>query len=155
MGSVIRFVKDIFLLITAAVVGCIVGSLILMLALTSIYQSPLVTTLVAVLFTPFHLSDYQRFIKEREWSLILLRFVLLAAISSFLVGLFRAALGYLEFDWFLPVLLMATTPIVFVILTTYLVFAFFFPQNAAFLGLNRWWSARVRGGKVYGIWWDY
>ena len=106
MRSVIRIIKDFFFVIFAALIGSIVFSLILMLGVTSIYQSPLVTVLVTLLFTPFHFSDYQRFVKEREWPLIALQFILMAAISSFLVGLFRAALGYLTVDWFLPALLI-------------------------------------------------
>ena len=155
MRAVIRVVKDLLLLIVAAVVGSIVGSLMLMLAVTSIYQSPLVTLLVALLFTPFHLSDYKRFFEEREWSLIALRFVLLTAITSFLVGMFRAALGDMSLDWFLPVLLMFTAPVLFILIAAYLFFAFFLPDNSAFVGLNRWWNGLVRGGKAYGVWWDY
>ena len=98
MGGVIRIVKDFFFVIFAALIGSIVLSLILMLAITSIYQSPLVTLIVTLLFTPFHFSDYQRFLKEREWLLIAVRFALMTALRSFLVGLFR----YLFFAFFSP-----------------------------------------------------
>ena len=155
MASVIRIVRDLFFVLFAALIGCIVFSIIVMLAVTSVYQSPLVTVIVTLLFTPFHFSDFQRFAKEHEWSLIALRFILMAAISSFLVGLFRSALGYMSFDWFLPAIFMFTAPILFVVIATYLFFAFFFPKNSAFVRLNSWWSDLVRGGKIYGIWWNY
>ena len=155
MRSVIRIIKNFFFVIFAALIGSIVFSLILVLGATSIYQSPLVTVLVTLLFTPFHFSDYQRFVRYREWSLIALRFILIAAISSFLVGLFRAALGYMMVDWYLPALFMFTAPIIFGLIGTYLFFAFFFPNNSAFVRVNGWWSGLVRGGKVYGIWWNY
>lgn len=155
MGGVIRIVKDFFFVIFAALIGSIVLSLILMLAITSIYQSPLVTLIVTLLFTPFHFSDYQRFLKEREWLLIAVRFALMTALSSFLVGLFRFALEYAAYDWFLPYILLVAAPILFLLIFAYLFFAFFSPKNRGYVALNNWWSGQVKGGKVYGIWWDY
>ena len=155
MGGIIRIVKDLFFVIFAALIGSIVLSMILMLAVTSIYQSPLITMLVTLLFTPFHFSDFRRFFRERELLLVAVRFVLMTAISAFLVGLFRFALEYAALDWFLLPLLLVTAPILFTLFATYLFFAFFFPKNSRYVRLNRWWNDQVRGGKIYGVWWDY
>lgn len=154
MGPIIQTLKGFCILIIEAVVGTIVGSLLLMMAMTSIYQSPLITLAVAALFTPFHLSDYRRFMKEREWGLIALRFVFLVGISSFLVGLFRLALGYMVFDRVLPAILIFTAPLLFVLIVTYRFFDFFAPNNTAFVRLNRWWGDMVSGGKIYGVFWN-
>ncbi|MEQ1920873.1 MAG: hypothetical protein ABL952_00060 [Pyrinomonadaceae bacterium] len=155
MDGIIRIVRDFFFVILAASIGSIVLSIILMLAVTSIYQSPLVTFLVTLLFTPFHFSDLRRFFREREFLLVATRFIFMTAISAFLVGLFRFALEYATVDWFLLPLLLVTVPILFALFATYLFFAFFFPKNSTYIRLNHWWNDLVRGGKIYGIWWDY
>lgn len=115
-----------------------------MVTVAAMYQSPLITLLVTLLFTPFHFSDLGRFAKECELSLIALRFILLATISSFLLGLFRAALGYMSVDWFLPYLFAFVTPIMFAFIATHLFLAFFFPKNSVFVRLNRWWTDLIR-----------
>lgn len=155
MTRLIRIIKDLFFVIFAALIGSIVLSIILVLAVTSIYQSPLTTSLVTLLFTPFHFSDFRRFFRERELLLVAVRFIFMSAISAFLVGLFRFALEYAAVDWFLLPLLLVTAPILFVLFATYLFFAFFFPKNSRYVRLNRWWNDLVRGGKIYGVWWDY
>jgi len=153
MGSVISTIKSLLFIAVSSLIASIVASLVLMLAITSIYQSPLVTLIVSLGFSPFHFSDLKRFIDGRDWLLVAVRFILLAAISSFLVGLFRLALGYNIVDLFVPYLLIVSIPIVFAVVATGMIFASFFPTNEFFVGLRRRWADFVAGGKAYGILW--
>ena len=155
MKAIRQFFKDLFLWLIGSVVGSIVGSIILLMAVGAIVQRPIVTMIVGAAFLPFHGSDIRVFYDERRWTMIAIRYALLCAISSFLVGLFGITLGYVLVEWYLIYTLLIALPTLLVVVSVYLFFAMLWPANSLFVRLNTWLRGQESGGKAYGIWWDY
>jgi hypothetical protein len=155
MKAIIQFFKNLFLWLIGSVVGSIVGSIMLLMAVGAIVQRPIVTMIVGAAFLPFHGSDIRGFYEERRWALMIIRYVLLCAISSFLVGLFGVTLGFVLVESYLIYTLLIALPTLLVVISAYLSFAIFLPKNSLFVSLNTWLRDQESGGKAYGIWWDY
>lgn len=155
MKAIIQFFKNLFLWLICSVVGSIVGSLMLLMAVGAIVQRPIVTMIVGAAFLPFHGSDIRGFYNERRWALIVIRYVLLFAISSFLVGLFGVTLGFVLFEWYLIYTLLIALPTMLLVVSAYLFFALLLPQHSLFVRFKSWLRDQESGGKAYGIWWDY
>lgn len=155
MKAIIQFFKNLFLWLIGSVVGSIVGSIMLLMAVGAIVQRPIVTMIVGAAFLPFHGLDIRSFYDERRWALIGIRYLLLCAISSFLVGLFGVTLGFVMVESYLIYTLLIALPTLLVVISAYLFFAIFLPKNSLFVSLNTWLRDHESGGKAYGIWWDY
>jgi hypothetical protein len=155
MRTVVEFLKNLFFWLIGSVVGSIVGSIMLLMAVGAIVQRPIVTMIVGAAFLPFHGSDIRVFYDERRWAMIAIRYALLCAISSFLVGLFGITLGYILVEWYLIYTLLIALPTLLVVVSVYLFFAMLWPANSLFVRLNTWLRGQESGGKAYGIWWDY
>lgn len=155
MNAIIQFFKNLFLWLICSVVGSVVGSLMLLMAVGAIVQRPIVTMIVGAAFLPFHGSDLRGFYDEHRWMMIALRYALLCAISSFLVGLFGVTLGFVLVEWYLIYTLLIALPTLLGVISVYLFFAFLFPNNSQFVRVNKWLQGQESGGKAFGIWWDY
>lgn len=155
MRTVVEFLKNLFFWLIGSVVGSIVGSLMLLMAVGAIVQRPIVTMIVGAAFLPFHGSDIRGFYDERRWMMIALRYSFLCAISSFLVGLFGLTLGFVLVEWYLIYTLLIALPTLLVVISVYLFFAFLLPDNSLFVRFNVWLRGQESGGRAYGIWWDY
>jgi hypothetical protein len=126
-----------------------------MMAVGAATQLTINTLVVGALFLPFHASDIRGFYEERQWGLIVLRYLFLCLIRSFLVGLFGLTLGFIDIQWYLIYTLVLAAPTLFVVVFAYLVFAIFLPESSFFVRLKSWVDGQKVGGKLYGIWWDY
>ncbi|MEK7723654.1 MAG: hypothetical protein AAB336_04845 [Acidobacteriota bacterium] len=155
MKKIKQFFINLFWTIFGGLLGSIICSLIFIISISAFYQSPFSTLIFTLLFIPFHLSDFQRFVREKEWLAFIGRFVSMLLISSFLVGFVKLSVGWNQPQpFFLPILIIAI-PVIFILLTTYLFFNFFLPTSSLFIRFNNQINNVIRGGKVYGIFWDY
>ena len=125
------------------------------MAVGAIVQRPITTAIVGAAFLPFHGSDIRGFYNERRWAMITLRYAFLFAISSFLVGLFGLTLGFIQPELYLVYTIAIALPTLLIVISSYLLFAMFLPNNTMFVRLNTWLRGQEAGGKAYGIWWDY
>lgn len=149
------FFINLFWIIFGGLLGSIICGLVFIISISAFYQSPFSTLIFTFLFIPFHLSDYQRLVREKEWIAFLGRFVSMLLISSFLVGFVKLSVGWDQPQLFFLPILALIIPILFLLLTTYLFFNFFLPTHYLFIRFNTQINNLIRGGKIYGIFWDY
>lgn len=155
MKRIKTFFSNLFWTLFGGLLGSIICGLIFIISFSAFYQSPFSTLIFTFLFIPFHLSDYQRFIQDKEWIALLGRFVSMLLISSFLVGFVKLSVGWDQPQYFFSTILVLIIPILFLLITIYLFFMFFIPTHHLFTNFNRRKDRLIRGGKVYGIFWDY
>lgn len=155
MRKLKKLLTDVCLVLMSGIIGSLVAGIIILLSISALQQSPFVTLIVATLFLPFHFYSFRRFFRDKEWLVILGRFILMVLISSFLVGLFKAALGSLKMENFYKYLLLLITPCLFLLITIYSFFSYFLPTNPLFVRFNKNIEVLISDSKKYGIWWNY
>ena len=147
MAKVIESVKNLGYTFLFGVVGSLVFGMAAMLAVASLVQTPLYTSLLIAFFVPFNFSDMRTMYRERRWIALAARVIMLVSISSFIFGLIRFASGYGQFEWYFGLILAVTVPILFVGITAYAFCFFFMPNNRSFVWLLARYDDIIRGGK--------
>lgn len=155
MKKIKTFFTNLFFTIFGGLLGSIICGLVFIISVSAFYQSPFSTLIFTFLFVPFHFYDFQNFIRDREWLVALGRFVSLLLITSFLVGFVKLSVGWDEPLLFFSTILVIIIPILFPFITIYLFFMFFLPNHSLFIRFNNQIDNLIRGGKIYGIFWDY
>jgi len=155
MKKLKKLLSDLFLVLMFGIIGSLIAAITIFLSISALLQAPFITLIVATLFIPFHYYSFRRFFRDKEWAVFLGRFTIMILISSFLVGLFKAALSSLKVEDYLGFLMLLMFPCFFVLITIYNFFSYFLPTNSIFVRFNTYINNLIRGSKNYGIWWDY
>lgn len=148
MAKVIESFKNLGYTFLFGIVGSLVFGIAVMLAVASIVQTPLYTSLVIAFFIPFNFSDMKTMHRERRWVALAARLIMLVTISSFIFGLIRFASGYGQFESYFGWILAVIVPVLFVGITAYALCFFFFPNSRAFVWLQARYDDLIRGGKT-------
>jgi hypothetical protein len=148
MAKLIESAKNLGYTFLFGIVGSLVFGIATMLAVASLLQTPLYTTLVIAFFIPFNFSDMRTMHRERRWIALAGRLIMLIVISSFIFGLIRFASGYGQFEAYFGWILALIVPVLFVGITAYAFCFFFFPTNRAFVWLQARYDDLILGGKT-------
>ena len=132
MAKVIESAKNLGYTFLFGIVGSLVFGIAVMLAVASLVQKPLYTSLVIAFFVPFNFSDMRTMHRERRWIALAARLMMLIVISSFIFGLIRFASGYGQYEWYFGWILAVIVPVLFVGITAYAFCFFFFPNSRTF-----------------------
>lgn len=152
MRKFLEMIREIIFSLINGIIWSIASSIGVFFTAASIVQAPIITFFVTLFFILFHLSDLKNFYRDKEWLLAFSRFFFLYLISAALTGMFRLAWTGGGIDNIYVILLI---PVSFVFLLPMLTVYFFCARNYPNGIVMNKLHELIKGGKKYGVFWDY
>lgn len=128
----------------------LIGGLIITMSLIAIHHKPLWCLGTTVFFMLFHLGDFKRFYREKNWMAVSGRIVVIFAIASFITSFIVLAIIDFDPSNLVDHIIILGSILFSIIAATFLVFLEYYGRHTRLY--KDFWKT-IEGFKVIGVFW--